>query len=480
MAQVNAFNAALARLGFNADTANAIIDVGFDSLEVLLEVEEDDVDQVIKNVRETRRVLGAQAQGNVTFPFLAIRRLKAMHGWAAEMRRTGRQLNVGLFAGAMITTAVLRYSVGSMRSSTMEDEVIDKPKELTDLAKWETFWEQWKTYMGRVRGAAKCPLTYTFRDHEIVDPALHLLNYPDHDARLIATTTLDGPWFLLDNQRTCDEFKSLVLKGPGWNFIKTFDRLKNSRGAVLALRRQCEGTSAIQSRQAAAYAKIATAKYNGQKCTFTFDNYVEVHQGAHNTLLDLNEPVPETKKVTDFLAGITDPRLSNAKDLILGDAQRLQDFESCQQYLKTLIFNKTTQEKHERQISGIKQGKQSGSYKGRRLNAPGGETPGKGDEVSARTYTQEEWSKLTDGERAKVKQLRKDRKSNRLGGRGPSIRNTSAVSQTTDGGGSDDGSYQDETVNPASDSSSDSESEHNANATSPTRRSGRSVVGRRN
>jgi hypothetical protein len=143
MAQVNAFNAALARLGFNADTANAIIDEGFDSLEVLLEVEEDDVDQVIKNVRETRRVLGAQAQGNVTFPFLAIRRLKAMHGWAAEMRRTGRQLNVGLFAGAMITTAVLRYSVGSMRSSTMEDEVIDKPKELTDLAKWETFWEQW-------------------------------------------------------------------------------------------------------------------------------------------------------------------------------------------------------------------------------------------------------------------------------------------------------------------------------------------------
>lgn len=61
MAQVNAFNAALARLGFNADTANAIIDVGFDSLEVLLEVEEDDVDQVIKNVCETRRVLGAQA-----------------------------------------------------------------------------------------------------------------------------------------------------------------------------------------------------------------------------------------------------------------------------------------------------------------------------------------------------------------------------------------------------------------------------------
>jgi len=235
MAQVNAFNAALVRLGFNGDTATAIIDEGFDNLEVLSEVEEDDIDQVIKNVRETRRVLGAQAQGNVTFPFLAIRRLKAMHGWAAELRRTGRQLNVGLFVGAMITTAVMRYSQEAMRTSSTEDEVIDKPKELTDLAKWETFWEQWRTYMGRLRGAAKCPLTYIFRDHEVIDPALHQINYPDHDARLIATTTLDGSWYQLDNQRTYDEFKSLVLKGPGWNFIKAFDRLKNGRGAVLAL-----------------------------------------------------------------------------------------------------------------------------------------------------------------------------------------------------------------------------------------------------
>jgi len=141
MAQQNAFNAALLRLGFNADTATAIVDEGFQDLQTLSEFEESDVDQVIKNIRETRRVLGAQAQGNVTFPFLAILRFKAMHCWAYELWRTGRQLNIGLFAGALITTAVLRYSLDSMRSSTQEDEVIDKPKEITDLSKWETFWE---------------------------------------------------------------------------------------------------------------------------------------------------------------------------------------------------------------------------------------------------------------------------------------------------------------------------------------------------
>ena len=78
-----------------------------------------------------------------------------------------------------------------------------------------------------------------------------------------------------------------------------------------------------------------------------------MHQEAHNTLADLQETVPETKKVTDFLSGITDPRLMNAKDLVLGDPVKLQNFEACQQYLKTLVYNKATQDKHERNISGL-------------------------------------------------------------------------------------------------------------------------------
>ncbi len=44
-----------------------------------------------------------------------------------------------------------------------------------------------------------------------------------------------------------------------------------------------------------------------------------MHQEAYSTLVDFNETVPETKKVTDFLAGISDPRLSNAKDPLLVD-----------------------------------------------------------------------------------------------------------------------------------------------------------------
>ena len=72
-----------------------------------------------------------------------------------------------------------------------------------------------------------------------------------------------------------------------------------------------EGRSAIATRKAKAYAMVTTAIFTG-KGKFSFDQYVGRHQQAHNELLFLEEPVAETKKVTDFLAGIRDPKLETA------------------------------------------------------------------------------------------------------------------------------------------------------------------------
>jgi hypothetical protein len=242
----------------------------------------------------------------------------------------------------------------------------------------------------------------------VVTPDHHAAVYQDHDAKLVATTQLQGDWYTLDNHRVYDEFKNLVVKGPGWSFVKTFDRTKDGRNAVLSLKRQCEGTSAIQM-QKAAYARIASARFNGQKRGFTFDTYVELHQTAYNTLSELNEAVPETKKVTDFLAGIGDPRLTNAKDFILADPTKLQDFEACQQFLKTLIYNKTTQEKHERHISAISSNSKPNSKSAKRGGGKRARTDN--DKNLVRSYSREEWMKLSEEQRARIKALHNAKKA---------------------------------------------------------------------
>jgi hypothetical protein len=175
-------------------------------------------------------------------------------------------------------TAVLQHSLETMQATATEDEEIVKPKELVDLTKWEKFWEQWKSYARCIQGAVKCPLTYVFQDHQLVDQAMHQAVYNDHDEKLINTKSLTGPWFELDNQCIYEEFKALTLKGPSWSFIKSYDHTKNGCGAVLTLCHQCEGTLAIQTQKAVAYAKISSARYSGQKRQFSFDNYVKMHR----------------------------------------------------------------------------------------------------------------------------------------------------------------------------------------------------------
>jgi len=146
-----------------------------------------------------------------------------------------------------------------------------------------------------------------------------------------------------------------------------------------------------------------------KKRNFTFDNYVEQHQDGHNTLADLDEPVPETKKVTDFLSGITDPRLNNSKDVILGDVVKLQDFEACQQYLKTLVFNKSTQDKHERHIAGVHSPHDGGKKRGTKRKG-GKQKPTEG---LTKNYTKEEWFKLSAEQRERIKEARSNARKQR-------------------------------------------------------------------
>jgi hypothetical protein len=74
--------------------------------------------------------------------------------------------------------------------SEIQEDTPDKPGELTDLAKWEVFWER-LSYLSRIRGVAKCPLTYMIREQEAVTAAERNAAYEDHDMRFIATTVLD-------------------------------------------------------------------------------------------------------------------------------------------------------------------------------------------------------------------------------------------------------------------------------------------------
>lgn len=401
-ANATAFRNALTRIGINAATRTAITENGFVTIQDLVAVQDKDLDKLPKHL-EAWRVPNANQNAQVRIPFLSLTKLKAMRYWVLAQRCIGvASPNVNEFAGQVIEDTLARMKADSDHKLATEDSDVRKPERLTDLTKWTKFWELLTTYLGRVKGAALTPLSYLVREHEEVTQEQRDAEYQSMQERLIAITALTGTHFDLDNRTLYDEFKPLVVDGPGWSFIKKYDKAKDGRSAVLALKAQAEGTSAKLTRKQAAYASIASSAYLGPRKGFTFASYVTLHQSAHNELLDLDEPVSESKKVTDFLKGIRDPNLNTGKSIVLGDPLKLGDFEECQQYLSTVVQNMSAQMKSERQVSSAST---DGGNKGK-----GGSLV---DRVKGGAYSDEQFRSLSAEDKKRVQKYRDEAKKKR-------------------------------------------------------------------
>ena len=346
---LNNLRTALGRIRFPVAAANQLLAQGITNVEDLTMMTEKDIDGMMKHMSQWRgpgAAGAAAAAAVIQMPFLAVLKLKVMREWVLECQRLGLTTNVNLFTVAVCAEMMTRLRNNKDQKRARDDIVVTKPIVLKDMTKaWTKFYELLVTYLGCTIGAAEIPLTYLLREHAIVTPEIQEAEYDNDEDRLLATTVLTGPHYTIDNTNLYEELKPLVINGAGWSFIKQFDRTKNGRAAFLALKTQAEGQSAKLTRKTEAYATLKAANYRGRNGPNTFQRYVEVFQEAFNELADLGEPVPESKKVSDFLAGISDPILKTGKDVVLGDPVKLADFTECQQYLSTLAVNTNNQSK---------------------------------------------------------------------------------------------------------------------------------------
>ena len=134
----------------------------------------------------------------------------------------------------------------------------------------------------------------------------------------------------------------------------------------MALCQQCEGGSSLLTCKNQAYASLKGVAYCGPCKAYTYQQYVALHQDAHNELEDCNEAVPETKKVADFLAGISCPLLQMGLNIVMSDPMKLSNFDVTQQFLGTLVANQANHNRiknDERGISTVETFKKSNKLK---------------------------------------------------------------------------------------------------------------------
>ena len=88
-------------------------------------------------------------------------------------------------------------------------------------------------------------------------------DYVMNDDHYYAITVLEGAHYREDNKHVYEELQSLTIDGPGWTFIKNFQRARNGHAVILALKAQSKGWSATEMRKQEAYAMLALARYAG-------------------------------------------------------------------------------------------------------------------------------------------------------------------------------------------------------------------------
>jgi hypothetical protein len=144
------------------------------------------------------------------------------------------------------------------------------------------------------------------------------------------------------------------------------------------------------------------------------------HQKAHNELEACLEPVPETKKVTDFLGGIADPSLNAGLANVYGDVAKLQSFEACQQYLSTIVASTNVHKRNLNATRGV------AGLHGNPDDGGGRKKP----KLEAKNYPLHQWKMFTPAEQKKINSLRQNKKKNdkKPGGKPPE-RNASSLSE---------------------------------------------------
>ncbi|KAI2503574.1 hypothetical protein MHU86_10861 [Fragilaria crotonensis] len=312
-------NAALQRCGFNAPTVTLLIAQGFATPNHLMLATESDLDSIARSIARSP----PRGAGNVTMPFIAVKNLKGFRFWADERKFTAK---------------CQEYQE---QKEAAKDEDASKPDSLKKLVNW-ALWNE---------DEREAP-------ENVLDPA----DFGSPMEYLIEATVLEGRHYELDNPRFYRELKTFVVSREGWSYIKKFERSQDGRKAYVALKTQCEGTASKITRKNNAYASITNASYSGSRCQYKFQDFINVHQTAHNEILDCDptKAVPESKKVADFLKGITDPKLESAVLVVLGDPKLLNNFQACQQYLSTTVENRATLERSkERNISDVKSGEKT-------------------------------------------------------------------------------------------------------------------------
>jgi hypothetical protein len=323
------------------------------------------------------------------------------------------------------------YELKELEDDDAEEEVKMPPK-LTSIDKVRECAENIDDYLERVLGSYKSPLKGVVRDVVALpvgdeDPGFGL---PTYRAEMIRRVPHTGSHFQKDNLAVWVLLRHVTHGGPGYGWIKQFERTKDGRSAYLAFKRHYLGDSYGKRLRATADHTLNVTYFDGKSRSFTYERYVETLKSAFSDLEASGETVDEGRKVRIFLQGLVDSRLQVAKSQVLATASLGDTYDNAVNFISQFLDERrsyagTERGPQQRNVSSMTTGRGgqiTGRGRGGRDNR-GGRSGGRGygrgnnhnnnnnrnNDVTDRYYTPEEWRTLNPEQQQRVRDMRANR-----------------------------------------------------------------------
>ena len=354
----------------------------------LMDSDEKQIRQVIKNINSTYRD-HSTANRRCYINATETKRILAFYHWTTFAVKEGGATydtnTVTEFNREWVSTIMEAYTM-EKPEVTSQSTALSVPVDKYNGRNWFDVKGQITQLMSTRIGHAGIPLAYILRDsRQEWEDTEDIESLQD---RRIATKKLEGPTYDLDNKEL---FRILanVLNGTTLeDDVNKFKVKKNGKGAWDAITAIVQGASYTNELKRQGDKLIKELFYDPTK-NFDFERYYQIHARSHEIFTAASAPVPEWKKINDFMAGIRCTKLQDDYRNIKDDP-RYQNFTSfynkMHENYRTLIDQKIIKPVsiYKRKISSLEHDdNRSGRGRGR---GRGGRGRGRGGRYGGHDY----------------------------------------------------------------------------------------------
>ncbi len=284
----------------------AITTFGFDTCEGLMSASEDDLKNLLSTIERNNRDVNVNQAVRINTQMRT--RLFALREEFLMRNACGATMTlaeiIGLLSadvnGFVVKHRVLKEVCKAAKAMSLPDITVPALSKLN----WQQFNRSFLEVLSRQRGMNDVPLTYVVRERT-VNPYDGV--YESTEKLLIACLLHSGQKYNTDRESVYSLLVQYTKGSEAESIVDQHHTTRNGRAAYRGVLSHMQSTSYMDNLRTAAIAKIANAKYKGEKKEFGIVKYFTIHSNAHNDLETAGEIMTDGMKIINFLSGLEDP-----------------------------------------------------------------------------------------------------------------------------------------------------------------------------